>query len=82
MDSDKSLDRLKEIVLVEAALQQIGVGSDLDAALAVGARHEGRHQHHGYLSELLVAANLHREIKAIHARHIDVGDHEIDAAAA
>src|SRR6266850_3378163 len=82
VDSDESLDHGEEIALVEATLHQIGISSDLHAALAVCVRREGRHQHHGYIGELLIAANLGREVEAIHPRHIDVGDHDIDATAA
>jgi hypothetical protein len=82
VDSDESLDHGEEIALVKAALHQVGISSDLHAALAVCVRSEGRHQHHGYIGELLIAANLGREVEAIHPRHIDVGDHDIDASTA
>src|SRR5688572_17428549 len=45
LDSDKPLHLFEEITLVEAALHQIGIGSDLDAAFTVRGRGERRHQY-------------------------------------
>src|SRR6266542_563035 len=80
VDSDQSLHHLYEVTLVKAAFHQIGIGSDLDAALSVFARFKRRDQHHGQIGELLVAANLRREGETVHPWHVDVGDHDIDGA--
>jgi hypothetical protein len=56
VNSDESLDHGEEIALVEAALHQVGMRSDLYAALAVCVRREGRHQHHGDIAVCTAAA--------------------------
>src|SRR2546422_655151 len=44
--SNEPFHRLEQHSLLESALEDIGAGADIDAALAILARSECRHQHH------------------------------------
>ena len=67
--------------MVEAALNDVGIGAHVNAMFAVGPGVESGDQNHRQLSKLLVGANFGCKAKAIHARHIHVGNHHMELGA-
>src|ERR1043166_1630960 len=76
--SNQPAHGLEQVALIEAALDDVGVGADVDAALAVLSRFQPRHQHHGQLREFLVGTDPCSKIEAVQARHFHVGDDQVE----
>src|SRR5215207_138267 len=72
-------DEVHQLPRVQALLGEIGVGADLQAAQAVLRAVAGGDDDDGELREVLHAAELGRQLEAVHARHLDVGDDAVEA---
>ncbi len=80
--SDQIRDGLLQRVVVEAALREVVVGARLEPAPAVFLAILVRDDHDRQLTELRVPFDQLHELDAVHARHVDVGDDEIEVARA
>ncbi len=67
-------DNFQQVTLVEAAFYNVGIGADIDAALAVLARVQRRYQHHRQFAEPFVRAHLGGEGSKPSMRGISTSD--------
>src|SRR3954463_54623 len=74
---DETAHRLHELVLVELRLQQVGAGTGFETgALVVLAPSRG-HDDDRPLLPATGPADRTGQRKTVHARHLDIGDHEV-----
>src|SRR5437016_3716127 len=76
------LDRFDEMVLIERALDDVCLRAHLQAAAFVFFFITRGHDHHGQLFEGIALPKRLAKLKPIHARHLHVGNHEIERRAA
>src|SRR4051794_17695911 len=80
LSPDEALDHLEERLLVVILLDDVRVGALLGAAaLVILAAHRGDH-HHGQRTALRVVPDGLEQLKSVHLRHLDVGQHHVDPA--
>src|SRR5690606_20378546 len=70
-------DRVKQRILIEGALDQIGVGAGLHATQPVLLTCQGRDQHDRNSRKTGRAADRLRQGETIHTRHFDVADNQV-----
>src|SRR5262249_53728326 len=70
-------NRLKQILLIKGAFDEVGVGADFDAAGLGAFAVAGGDQDDRQLAEARGAAHRFSKRETVQARHVDVGDHEI-----
>ncbi|MNP05335.1 hypothetical protein D3C76_972830 [compost metagenome] len=67
---------------METGLCQIVVGASIQATPSVFLTVLVRHHHHRQRLQALVAAHQGDQLDAIHARHVDIGDQQVEVVAA
>jgi hypothetical protein len=67
--------------LIELTLEQVGVGSRVEAGALVRFVAARRHDDHRHRLPPARLADLAGEREAIHARHLDVREHQVDRVA-
>src|SRR5690606_9816141 len=78
ISTDQLSNGFQKALLVEARLEDVGVGTDLQPERTVfGAFHAG-HEDDRNLREPLGRAHPSAQVEARHARHLDVAHHEVD----
>ena len=80
--ADQVDDRLQQRLVVEAALGQVVVGAGLEAAQAVLLAVLVGHDHDRQRFQLRILLDQRDQLDAVHARHVDVGDDQVEVAAA
>src|SRR4051812_41536114 len=75
--SDETAHRLHELVLVELRLQQVGAGAGLEPGALVVLAAARRHDDDRHLLPTAGASDRAGQRKTVHARHLDVGDHQV-----
>src|SRR4051812_50152863 len=74
---DETANGLDELVLVELGLEQVRTGAGLEPGLLILVAAARGHDHDGHVLPAISRADRPRQRETVHARHLDVGQHEI-----